>query len=380
MLCVFTALLLIADLVSAHGRLRTPPPRGFTLGYENDPVPSNVDPTFVCRNPKTETTPVTYIHAGTELEVMWDMTAPHYGDCAFYISYDTAKAEAEQKYFKIANWKECQDVNNQVVTIYLPDWLPRGQAILRWDWIALHASLPEYFVQCADVEITPTSQELSLDSIITYSIIQPALYPADFDEGVGFRNPHDAGEQYVTGPACAIEQVKNECGSTAEGTTGNIEVPITITTPSPTTPGDTSAPTYEPTNKAECEIYIVTQGDTLNDIAIAYTQQGMPVTADEICEFNRLPDCDDIWPGSDLSIPCATCGCGQCCACTEEEEEVSMLSSSSVPDSVVGFLISIGVLCIILLGAILFILCAKCNGYQLVLSKSSVDDAEDAQM
>jgi len=372
MLCIFTVLLLVADVVLAHGRLVLPPTR-YPEGYENDPVPYD-DDTFVCRNPLTD--PATTISAGSQLQVQWEMSAPHVGDCAFYISYDYDLVNSAQKYFKIANWYNCEDVDMQEVTIDIPNWLPGGRAILRWDWIALHVyPSAEFFVQCADVIIEAAPEEVTVDSLVTYSIIDPPLYPKDALEGVGYRNPYGSGEQYFTGPACANGYNANLCGLSAAGTTGNIEVPVTTTTPSPTSEGETSEPTFEPTYKPDCETYIAQPGDTLYDIAAAYTAQGMDVTADEICEFNHLPDCAVIHPGDDLSIPCDTCGCSQCCSCTEEEVSMLGSSTSNVPDSIIGFLISTGVLSIILSFAMLFILCVKWKG--LVLSNRSVDGSKE---
>ena len=100
-------------------------------GYENDPVPSNTDAKFVCRNgPKT---PEITIVAGTTIEVEWTFTANHLGDGALYLSY------GDDKFFKIANFPEMNLSNNQFHTVRLPAWLPASdRAVLRWEWYALH--------------------------------------------------------------------------------------------------------------------------------------------------------------------------------------------------------------------------------------------------
>jgi hypothetical protein len=55
-----------------------------------------------------------------------------------YMSYDVNKAPKEQKYFKLADIADCKAANNQDVTVKIPAGLPAGNAILRFEWIALH--------------------------------------------------------------------------------------------------------------------------------------------------------------------------------------------------------------------------------------------------
>ena len=42
------------------------------------------------------------------------------------------------KYFKIANFPECNLDNKKNVPVNIPKWLPNGRYIVRWDWYAIH--------------------------------------------------------------------------------------------------------------------------------------------------------------------------------------------------------------------------------------------------
>ena len=108
-------------------------------GYENDPVRSNTDESFVCRHAQANSrvTPAA-MSAGSTTQIQWDMSAPHVGDCALFISYDVDLPLSSQRYVKIANFPDCVSQNRQRVSVVIPSALPAGDAILRWDWRALH--------------------------------------------------------------------------------------------------------------------------------------------------------------------------------------------------------------------------------------------------
>lgn len=241
------------DLVNAHGRLTVPMTR-FGPGYENDPVSGNTGDDFVCRNPAKD--PEVTITAGGTLELGWEFGVNHVGDCAVYLSYDFDQANADQQYFKIANLPDCKSTTG--ATIELPEWLPSGRAVLRWDWYALHQyPAAEFYVQCVDLNIEGGSP-VAKSEIDMYSIISPAVYPANGNTEPGYRDPHNAnqayawknGEQFMTGPACARGFTANNCELTAAGTTGNIAVGNGGSTPTPTTPAaPTPMPTPDPTNQ-----------------------------------------------------------------------------------------------------------------------------------
>lgn len=353
MIFVFTVLFLILDLVWAHGRLSVPSTR-FPSGYENDPVPSNNDDKFVCRNGVTS--PATTIEAGTTMDLYWDFGAAHVGDCAVYISYDwDASSNSEQDYFKIANLFKCKDQNRETVTINLPSWLPAGQAVVRWDWYALHVyPTVEFYSQCADVTIEAGNDQVDITTLTTYPIINPALYPATGTDGVGYRNPFASTEQYMTGPPCAAGYTGNDCDLTASGTTGYIDVgditPVASPTPGPTSQGD-PLPTERPIIASECEIYEALDGDTISAIADEYTNNDMAVTWQEICEFNALEDCDVIDIGDDLMIPCDTCGCTIGGTSTSS-------NLSNLPQTIIGVVLTIG-------GIVGAVWVLYCNGYRI---------------
>jgi len=309
MMTVAALLFFAFRLASGHGRLMVPTTRKPT-GYENDPVPGFSDPMFVCRNDLT--TPASTITAGSSLTLRWDFGAAHVGDCAVFISYDYNAAKADQKYFKIANLFDCKSQNKADVPIVLPSWLPAGQAVLRWDWYALH-QYPnvEFYSQCADVTIVNNGQAANINTITKYSIIAPPVYPQTGRDGVGYRNPFANSEQFMTGPNCANGFNGNSCSLTAPGTTGYVDVgdltPVQSPTAPPTEQG--AQPTPPPTLTPECITYEVVSGDSLTSIAAAFTAQGKTVSSQEICDFNKLGDCNSIDIGDDLMIPCETCGC-----------------------------------------------------------------------
>jgi hypothetical protein len=271
----------------------------------------------VCRHSEKQpgnTNPDVPITAGQDLTLQWVFSAAHVGDCAVYLSYDTTLARAEQKYFKIANLFKCRAQNKQDVTITIPDFVPPGKAVLRWDWYALHQHPGvEFYSQCVDVDIT-SSSGATISQFTTYSIISPPVYPANGREGVGYRNPFNpSSNQYMTGPACAGKYKGNSCELTEKGTTGYTggggEDIDSSKMGSTQAPGATQPPPgVVPGVPSLCEVYVVQAGDTLTKIALNYTSQGKVVTANEICRANgKLTPppgtCDFIDVGDDYVIP-----------------------------------------------------------------------------
>lgn len=206
-----------------HGRLVSPIPRygtGTNNGAENAPVTFGSDQ-WVCRHdgPVAVTREIT---PGGTLDLQWDFSAAHVGDCAVYLSYDVSSTRAEQKFFKIANLPKCRENNNQVVTINIPDWLQAGQVVVRWDWYALHQHPSvEFYSQCYDAMVTGNNGPQT--GLYTYKINNPDLYPANANTGVGYRNAFNNGEQYMTGPPCALGFDQNDCAQTTCGTTGYVD-------------------------------------------------------------------------------------------------------------------------------------------------------------
>ena len=129
-------LLSFVATTKAHGRLETLTAGGKTVftrkgpGYESDPVGGNNKGAFVCRHPQKA--PEISITAGGKFELQWMFGAAHLGDCALFMSYDNVN------FFKIGNFPECNLDNKKKVPVNVPKWLPNGQAVVRWDWYALH--------------------------------------------------------------------------------------------------------------------------------------------------------------------------------------------------------------------------------------------------
>jgi len=223
MICFLIGTLFL-QTVHGHGRLISPVPRfgtGTNNGQENAPVTFGSDQ-WVCRHDGPVTPVTREITPGGTLDLEWNFGAAHVGDCAVYLSYDVSSTRAEQKFFKVANLPKCRENNNEVVTIIIPDWLQAGQVVVRWDWYALHQHPSvEFYSQCYDAMVTGSNGPQA--GLYTYKINNPDLYPSSANVGVGYRNAFNAGEQYMTGPPCALGFDQNNCAETTCGTTGYID-------------------------------------------------------------------------------------------------------------------------------------------------------------
>lgn len=219
---------LLLAVVFGHGRLIVPEPRqGPTdlYGEANAPVPGTDSMNWVCRQatPNAKKHSVT---AGGSLGLKWTMTVRHVGDCALYVSYDVDVQRKDQRWFKIANFPKCRNQNNQLVNVKIPAWLKNGHAVFRWDWYALHNHPSvEVYNQCFDADVSGGQVALP-GSLNQYKLVNngKALYPKSAKEGVGYRDAHNNGEQYMTGPPCALSSTENNCEATKKGTTGSLDV------------------------------------------------------------------------------------------------------------------------------------------------------------
>merc|ERR1719221_2540347 len=105
-------------LSTAHGRLTLPVPRVGAGVYENDPVASQTSEDFVCRHPqKNAAVQTARVVAGQKLDLRWDFSAAHAGDCAVFITYDVDRDRRSQRYVKIANLPDCKSQNPQVAEV-----------------------------------------------------------------------------------------------------------------------------------------------------------------------------------------------------------------------------------------------------------------------
>jgi len=254
----------------AHWRLTKPVPRVGDGIYENNPLPpdANTKENWVCRHPEANpsvSSPT--LVAGSTFFVKYGggATIGHAGDCSVYISYDTARKRRAMRWVKIANLPDCKEQINQDVPLVLPQELPSGIAVLRWDEYALHqvanpVPFIEWFIQCADIVIASSSTR-SWESFNSFSIIDndgvPA-YPSDVNK---YRSPYRADQAipgasgfFMTGPACVDGSI-NQCTLTAPGTKGYtgfggestlLPTPVPTETPTPA-PSPVPTPSYPPT-------------------------------------------------------------------------------------------------------------------------------------
>jgi len=238
------SLILVPTLLleaAAHGRLKDPPARSDSnIAIQDRPLKE-----FACRSAKNPDVPPTQVNAGEKLTIMFDLDAQHPGDASLYLSYDhdvPYETIDEMEFFKIANIFDAQARHKQPFEITLPDWLPGGNAVLRWEWYALHENPNvEFWTQCSDLVIKPTAKALPLEKIPTYRVVigenartLPLEGPRrEEDELKKYRkvtysrssfkweNPSPA---FITGPECALGFAKNDCRKTAVGTQGHVDV------------------------------------------------------------------------------------------------------------------------------------------------------------
>jgi len=235
---------------NAHGRLTVPTTRlGNPDAYENNPIGFQglSMNQYACRNARNPSVTKPEVTAGGTINVKWLITALHVGDAAVYISYDGDKPMSsiqDMEFFKIANIQSPKDINNQDYTINLPNWLPEGDAVLRWEWAATHVyPTIELYAQCSDIQITATDAALPLADIPKYKVVAnevPLTLPTYDSEGIMY-NTFNGGAWFQTGPECALGETHNQCGNTAVGTTGWVDMFGSTTTSA--APGTTSAPT-----------------------------------------------------------------------------------------------------------------------------------------
>lgn len=250
---MIAVLLSLVVAVEGHGRLTVPVPRNGGLNPANiENAPSSTDASgssFVCRHGEPfQNQARAQVSAGQKLTLKWSFGAAHVGDCSVYISYDINAALSEMKFFKIANLPDCRSQNNLDVQIDIPDFIPAGNAIMRWDWYALHQHPSvEFYNQCVDISIS-SAATTSPSQFESYSIISPPIYPSTGNAGVGYRNAFNpSSDQAMTGPACVNGFTGNQCGLTAVGTSRNTGGSPAPPTPSTPTRAPTSTPTHSPT-------------------------------------------------------------------------------------------------------------------------------------
>lgn len=354
---VFSTLsfLLLPVAVYSHGRLTVPATRN-PVGYENDPIGFQGRPQeqFVCRNdPNGMRTAVT---AGQPLDMQWQNTALHVGDCAVYVGYGDdivnggLSERTSGKFVKIANIFDCKKYSGQDYQIDLPSWLPAGKAVIRWEWYALHvAPTIEFYAQCADVDIQSDSNLTPAD-LPSYSIVEPEwVLPkrGDIAGTVGYRNAFNtASPQFVTGPPCAFpgdSSSRNACNLTAKGTQGYIAVgegpdfaPNGNSGPAPTpepTASPVAAPTQEPVAPAP-----TTTPSSEEPVYPPVESPTMPPVASPVASPTDAPaegECAALWAKCDGKNNDGSIFERKCCPsgafCNRQDEWYSQCITGSCP-------------------------------------------------
>merc|ERR1719281_2179771 len=134
--------------------------------------------------------------------------------------------------------------------VKLPAWLPKGQAVMRFGWYALHQyPAVEFYSNCVDVKVEGTAVALT-NAVKTYKLIGGTpLFPANGNQGKGYTNRFNGGNPHMTGPACANGMTDNSCGLTAIGQPGNLAIAgQTANAPPVITPVSTQTGTQAPSN------------------------------------------------------------------------------------------------------------------------------------
>lgn len=237
--------LVFITLVYSHGTLLKPAPRAVPTGFRRNykepiqPVfeyPSKIGAGFVCREGSARSSGVTWT-AGQQVEIKAAFGIPHAGNCELLLSYDADSQREDMKWFKIGNWPDCglSSDGEEIETshqVSLPKWLPKGKAVFRWSWAALHNNPPEFYIDCADIEIQSSQQVQIPKEVMAYQIIDPSPWSEDQTwwgvpaqiNGKEARNPMVKSE-FITGPPCAVEAADyNNCAASKSGTKGHASI------------------------------------------------------------------------------------------------------------------------------------------------------------
>lgn len=192
--------------VASHGHVSIPITRDVSLAKRQDeqnaPVSFPLISDFVCRNysasPQSQWATLT---AGTSAPIQWAMEAPHPGDCFAYLSYDADTVpDTQKKWFKIAEFSQCNLQNLQTQQMTIPSYLPScDHCILRWEWYALHLQsigIMEYYSQCSDVKIVGSANGQLPSPMVTI----PGHLPQDAQY---YRPGYNSQDFTMTGPPIA---------------------------------------------------------------------------------------------------------------------------------------------------------------------------------
>jgi hypothetical protein len=172
---------------------------GIPLNLQVSPIPADSS-MMVCRNlPATLAQSVTY--PGASLPVKWEFNdIGKKGDCAFYLSFEYANDQnpaRDSKWFKIADIPDCHKLAGMDgVYVPIPQWAKAGNAVLRWEFVALGSQQVEFYANCVDLILQRQDGNPGTDQA-NPSVTIPGHLPKTRS---GFRND---GNFFLAGPKIA---------------------------------------------------------------------------------------------------------------------------------------------------------------------------------
>lgn len=200
--------------------------------------------------------PETSLQAGESFDATWTMEAGHPGDCYFYLSYDEDPSSATN-FFKIAAIPGCgapdglNIPSSVTMAVQLPAELPPCEhCVLRWEWTGHQQVVDiEFYVQCADVQITSSATPVIPRPMTAISGIEHLPQDAS-----GYRQVYSGqgpSEQYLVGPAIASY---TPCSAGTPGCLGASGVTGSATTAAATAASSSAAPAADTTEAVQTTV------------------------------------------------------------------------------------------------------------------------------
>jgi len=139
-------ILALPALVSAHGYLSSPPPRGAEKESTDVDSLKSPDHNGMCRGePEGQ---LTNVAPGGPLTLQFTITAPHVGPCAVYLMNPDFSGMQQ-----IASKSNCAAPGMVAPwTVQIPA-SAHGHMVLRWTWEGQHVTPSEHYEQCVDLMV-----------------------------------------------------------------------------------------------------------------------------------------------------------------------------------------------------------------------------------
>lgn len=352
----FIALLAFATICDAHGTLLRPVPRTPTgefvegatdpIGFNSDTVfefPDVIGQEFVCRSGIAKDSGEIW-NADQTVEIEAFFGVPHPGYCELFFSYDVDASLREMRWFKVGNWKDCgtnfdmapgtdfPERMTSTFNVFLPSWLPQGNAVFRFMWSAMHNATPEYYVDCSDVTIQSSSSSLPA-SVITYPMINQSPYNEDINmwlsgdedlDGNHWPNPQIAAEWMCGTPCAEAGASYNQCPLTASGTEGYIDIsryassmPSTSSAPESTS----SSSSLSSSDNDDDSVEQPTEGPQSTTNSVTVQPESTSGAATERPQSTNDPvqnECPSFCTrGNNWDLVCGWTGCALCDECLD---------------------------------------------------------------